>query len=104
MAPIEHVVLFKLKTDAPESKKMELMKSLLALQGTIPGILSASAGVNFSARAQGYTHAFVARFKDRPALDHYISHPDHAAVVEQKVKPISDGVLAVDYNVISLPN
>lgn len=103
MAPIEHVVLFKLKTEAPEAKKMELMKSLLALQASIPGILSASAGVNFSARAQGYTHAFVARFEDRPALDHYISHPAHMAVVEHQVKPLSDGVLAVDYDVISLP-
>jgi hypothetical protein len=102
MAQIEHVVLFKLKIDAPETKKMELMKSLLALQGTIAGILSASAGVNFSARAQGYTHAFVARFEDRAALDHYISHPAHVAVVEQQVKPLSDGVLAVDYEAISL--
>lgn len=101
MSPIEHVVLFKLKADAPEAKKEGLMKSLLALKDVIPGILQASAGVNFSARAQGYTHGFVARFKDRAALDHYISHPAHVAVVEQKVKPISDGVLALDYDLIS---
>lgn len=96
-ATVEHVVLFKLKNDAPESKKTDLMKCLVALQDTIPGILHASAGANFSARAQGYTHGFVARFKDRAALDNYISHPAHVAVVEQKVKPLSEGVLALDY-------
>ncbi|MBK8576521.1 MAG: Dabb family protein [Elusimicrobia bacterium] len=101
MSALEHVVLFKLKADAPETKKTDLMKSLVALQGVIPGILYASAGVNFSARAQGYTHGFVARFKDRTALDHYISHPAHVAVVEQKVKPISEGVLALDYEILS---
>lgn len=101
MSPIEHVVLFKLKADAPETKKEGLMASLLALKDVIPGILQASAGVNFSARAQGYTHGFVARFKDRAALDFYISHPAHVAVVEQQVKPISDGVLALDYDLIS---
>ena len=101
MAPIDHMVLFKLKADAPEAKKIGLMKSLLALQGPIPGILQASAGVNFSARAQGYTHAFVARFEGRAALDHYISHPAHVALVDQQVKPISQGVLAVDYEVIA---
>ena len=57
--------------------------------------------MNFSACAQGYTHAFVARFEDRAALDHYISHPAHVAVVDQQVKPISEGVLAVDYEVIA---
>lgn len=100
MSAIEHVVLFKLKTDALETQKADLMKSLVALQGVIPGILHASAGVNFSARAQGYTHGFVARFKDRAALDHYITHPAHVAVVEQKVKPISEGVLALDYEIL----
>lgn len=100
MSPIEHAVLFKLKADAPEADKVGLLKSLLALRDTIPGILHVSAGVNFSARAQGYTHGFVARFKDRAALDAYISHPAHVAVVEQKVKPLSEGVLVLDYELI----
>lgn len=99
MTPIEHVVLFKLKADAPAAKKDDLMTSLVSLKETIPGILHASAGENFSARAQGYTHGFVARFKDRAALEAYIVHPAHVAVVEQKVKPISEGVLALDYPV-----
>ncbi|MBL8023391.1 MAG: Dabb family protein [Elusimicrobia bacterium] len=101
MAPLEHVVLFKLKVDVAEEKKEGLMRSLLSLRDVIPGILQVSAGVNFSARAQGYTHGFVARFQDRVALDHYISHPAHVAVVEKQVKPICESVLALDYDLIS---
>lgn len=101
MSPVEHVVLFKLKADAPEEKKEGLMKSLLALKESIPGLLQTSAGTNFCSRAQGYTHGFVARFKDRAALDYYMSHPAHVAVVEQQVKPISDGVLALDYELMA---
>jgi hypothetical protein len=101
MPAIEHVVLFKLRAAVPDAQKEGLLKSLLALRDVIPGILQASAGMNFSARAQGYTHGFVVRFQDRASLDHYLSHPAHVAVVEQQVKPISEGVLALDYELIS---
>ena len=94
---IEHVVLFKLKADAPESDKRDMLSRLLALRNTIPGIVHASAGANFSARAQGYTHGFVVRFRDRAALEAYLPHPAHQAVVEHHVRPISEGVLALDY-------
>jgi hypothetical protein len=66
---IEHIVLFKLKADAAEDKKRALLEALLALRDRVPGIVQASAGTNFSTRAQGYTHGFVVRFKDRAALD-----------------------------------
>ncbi len=100
MASIEHVVLFKLKSDVPGVQKEALLLNLLALRDRIPGVLQASAGVNFSARAQGYTHGFVVRFKDRQALETYIVHPAHVAVVEQYVKPVSEAVLALDYEIL----
>ena len=62
--------------------------------------MHASAGANFSARAQGYTHGFVVRFRDRAALEAYLPHPAHTAAVEQFVKPISEGVLALDYDLL----
>lgn len=101
--PIEHVVLFKIKIDTPQLKKYGLMESLLALKDEIPEILHSSAGVNFSARSQGFTHGFVARFENRAALERYLAHPAHVAVVEQQVKPICESVLAFDYALLSLP-
>lgn len=93
-------MLFRLKSDAPAEKKAALLRALLDLKSRIPGILQASAGENFSARAQGYSHGFVVRFTDRAALDAYLTHPSHVAVVEQHVKPLSEGVLALDYELI----
>ena len=94
---IEHVVLFKLKAEAPDERKAEMLRQLTSLKERIPGIIGVSAGVNFSARAQGYTHGFVVRFRDRAALEAYLPHPAHQAVVEHHVRPISEGVLALDY-------
>ena len=97
---IEHLVLFRLKADTPLHQAEAMLRHLLDLQSRIPGIVHASAGVNFSTRSQGYTHGFVVRFTDRDALARYQTHPAHVAVVEQYVKPLSEGVLALDYDLI----
>lgn len=95
---IEHVVLFKIKASATDRQKTDMLQRLLALKDRIPGIVHASAGANFSDRARGFTHGFVVRFVDRASLDAYLPHPEHQAVVEKFVKPISEGVLVVDYD------
>lgn len=97
---IEHLVLFKLRADAAPEKIDLLLRNLLALRGRIPGILDASAGTNVSDRSRGYTHAFVVRFADRAALDAYLPHPAHRAVVENDLKPLLGEVLVVDYEAI----
>lgn len=94
---VEHLVWFKLRTDAPQAAKEQLLAELVALKDRIPGIIDASAGADFSGRAAGYTHGFVVRFVDRAALEAYHPHPAHRAVVERYVEPISEGVLALDF-------
>ena len=86
--PIDHIyVLFKAKPDAAPEKLEAMLDALLGLKGRIAGILEASAGVNFSARAQGYTHGFLVRFTDRAALDVYQPHPAHQEVIAAHVRP-----------------
>jgi len=97
---IEHIVLFKLRSDVSEGLKEEMLRGLVALQKTIPQILQASAGTNFSQRSRGYTHGFVSRFVDRNALDIYLKHPAHTAWVDTHVKPISEEILALDYDLL----
>jgi hypothetical protein len=94
---IEHVVLFKAKPDAPPEKLEAMLRALTDLKGKVPGILSISAGTNFSTRGQGYTHGLVVRFPDRAALEAYQPHPAHQSVVAEHVRPLTEGVLAVDY-------
>ncbi len=94
---VEHLVLFKIRSSATAEEKALLLRNLLGLKDRVPGILEATAGPNFSDRARGFTHGFAVRFKDRASLEAYLVHPEHQAVVDKFIKPISEGVLVVDY-------
>ena len=96
---IEHIVLFKPTPDATEGQKEALRDGLLALRESVPGILGATCGFNFSERAQGFEIGFVVRFVDRAALDAYLPHPEHRRVVETCWQPSAGTALVVDYDV-----
>jgi hypothetical protein len=96
---IEHVVLFKAKPSSAPERLDAMIAAILSLKDKIPGIVHGSGGVNFSARAQGYTHGIVLRFKDRAALDAYLPHPAHQDVVAAHVRPNTEAVLALDYEI-----
>ncbi len=97
--PVEHVVLVRPKPEATEEHLAELRAQLLGLEEKLPGILHATCGRNFSERSGGYEIGFVVRFADRAALEHYLPHPLHREVVERYVRPHTDGVLVVDYEI-----
>ena len=94
---IEHIVLFRWKPEATDEQVAAVMEGLRGLKDSVPGILALACGVDFSGRAQGYTHGLVVRFPDRAALDAYGPHPAHQAVVETQIKPIVSDVLAFDF-------
>lgn len=95
---VEHIVLFKPKPGTTAAQREALRDGLLGLRETVPGILAASCGFNFSDRAQGYEIGFVVRFIDRAALETYLPHPEHRRVVETFWQPIAESVLVVDYD------
>lgn len=94
---IEHVVLFKWNEGAPEESIDAALKGLSALKEQIPGILDLTCGRNFSDRSKGFHAALVVRFADPAALDAYIPHPAHQAVIRNLIQPIRADVLVVDY-------
>jgi hypothetical protein len=96
---VEHVVLFKLKPEATEAQRRAMLEGLRGLREAVPGIVDLSCGTNFSERSQGYEIGLVVRFADRTALESYLPHPAHRGVVEQFIRPISDGVIVVDYEI-----
>jgi len=96
---IEHIVLFKIKADTPAEAVAAMTDGLKGLKARVPGIVDISVGPNFSDRNKGFTHGLVVRFQDRAALDGYIPHPAHREVVEQLIRPITEDVLAMDYDV-----
>ena len=96
---IEHLVLIQWKAEAAPEAITQAINGLRALRSQISGILDLTCGENFNPRAQGYTHALVARFEDRAALDAYNPHPAHQKVVQEMMKPIAAEVLVLDFEV-----
>jgi hypothetical protein len=94
---VEHIVLFKFKPDATAEQRRAVVEGLQGMRETVPGIVDLSCGENFSERSQGYQIGLVVRFRDRQGLETYLPHPNHRSVVEERVRPIVESVIVVDY-------
>lgn len=94
---VEHLVLFRWKSDATPEAVASAVEGLRGLKASVPSVVDLSCGENFSDRAQGYETGLTVRFQDKAGLDAYMVHPAHVAVVEERIRPIMDGVLALDY-------
>jgi hypothetical protein len=86
-----HVFAFQWKPDATEEQKGRASKDIAAFQGQIPGLLETHAGPNISPRGKGYTFGGIMRFKDKAALDAYVQHPAHQALLVWLV-PLIDAI------------
>jgi quinol monooxygenase YgiN len=79
---VKHVVLFKFKPASTTAQRKELVAALNALPTTISeikGWLIAESIPGRSARAMDV--GLFSEFKDAAALERYVAHPDHRAVV-----------------------
>jgi len=86
-----HVFAFQWKPDATEAKKDKAAKDIAAFQGKIPGLLETHVGPNISPRGKGYTFGGIMRFEDQAALDAYVKHPLHQALLAWLV-PLIDAI------------
>lgn len=96
---VEHVVLFKVKDATTPDAVEAMVSSLCDLEGQVPGIVNLTVGSNFSDRSKGFTHGLVVRFRNPEALETYITHPAHEAVVKERIRPIVDDIIVVDYEI-----
>jgi hypothetical protein len=94
---VEHIVLFKWKSEATAEQITAALEALRAMPPKIAEIKGLTCGETFTDRGRGYTHGLVVRLPDRAALDVYQDHPDHQAVVVANIRPIVEEVLAIDY-------
>jgi len=98
---IEHVVLFRIKEDAPQSAIDSMLKqvnSLVSLEeplhltmGPLVSIQSSNSLSSFS-----FTHMIHSRFRSKEDLHAYAVHPTHLAVIKDN-KPIVDHTMALDW-------
>ncbi len=86
-----HVFAFQWKQGTTDAQKDRARKDIAAFQGAIPGLLQTHVGPNISPRGKGYTFGGIMQFKDEAALNAYVTHPAHQALLAWLV-PLIDAV------------
>ena len=86
-----HVFGFQWKPEATEELKQRAARDIRAFQGVIPGLLQTHVGENLSPRGKGYTYCGVMEFADQAALEAYVVHAAHQALLKWLV-PLIDAV------------
>lgn len=99
---IHHMVLLKVRADAPADTVRAVFEAIGATRDTIAGITGYSWGPYASPEglSRGYTHGFHMSFTDAAARDAYLPHPAHELVKEQVLSILEggvDGVCAFDF-------
>ncbi|MGB7728900.1 MAG: Dabb family protein [Candidatus Acidiferrum sp.] len=90
-ATVFHVFAFQWKPNATDAQKQKAATDIAAFQGKIPGLLQTHVGPNISPRGKGYTFGGIMQFKDQAALDAYVQHPSHQALLAWLV-PLIDAI------------
>lgn len=97
---IRHIVAWKLAAEDAAERRAQATKiadDLMALRGVVPSIIDISVGPDILGGGN-WDVALVADFADAAALDAYMTHPDHQAVVAYVRSVVQDRV-AVDFEV-----
>jgi len=92
---VQHMVWITFDPSVSEQRVQAHMDALVALRGAVPGVVSITAGPNFTDRAEGMTHGLLVTLESRAALKAYAEHPAHVAVAEP-MKADATKVLAMD--------
>ena len=95
---LRHIVNLKFKEEVTPERIDIAVDDFIKLQELIPEIADLEWGVNNSeeGHSKGFTHTFILTFKTKEALEVYLKHPDHLALVE-KSGPLFADVFVMDY-------
>ena len=100
---VDHLVLFRFRSDLPEGALTELFQELRGLAAEVPGITGFRGGAYSSPEGlnRGFTHGMAMTFVDAAARDAYLPHPAHQRLV-QRLLPmleggVEQGVVAFDF-------
>ncbi|XP_024396642.1 stress-response A/B barrel domain-containing protein DABB1 [Physcomitrium patens] len=96
---VEHVVLFKVKDDADPAEKKAMLDALHELR-SLNGVLELTVGSALSVQGGKYTHVLHGRYKDKAALKVYLVHPDHVNIQQKYIQPLTEDIIALDWECI----
>ncbi len=92
---IQHLVWLKQKETASE-EEIELLLSQIRELDALDGVISITAGSNFTDRANGFTHAVTVTLRDKDALEYYLTSPEHQAL-GSTIRELCE-LMALDYD------
>lgn len=76
-----HVVTFQFKPDVSDSEVNNLAKDLKEFANGLPGLTSYACGPDLGLRDNSEDFAVAAVFKTVEAMQTYLDHPEHHAIV-----------------------
>ena len=98
---VKHIVLFKLKDEAPEAEKLEAMnsfkKAIEALPAKIAVIRQIEVGLNMNP-GETWSIALYSEFDSLDDVKFYATHPDHVAA-GKLLAAVKENRACVDYEV-----
>ena|SRR6266478_14421 len=96
--PIRHVVSFRFKKDADPEKVRQVEEAFAALKQKIPLIQQLEWGTNVSTEKhdKGFTHIWIATFKNAADRDAYLVHPAHKAFAGG-LKEVLEDAFVIDF-------
>jgi len=93
---IRHIILFRFKTETPQSDREAFLEMLRAMPSKISEIKSFEAGFDVVRAPRSFDLALVTSYDDLAALDRYAKHESHLPVIE-RAKEICEQVVAADF-------
>jgi len=97
---LQHIVMFKIKSEHPASKKQELTgilkQKLEALPAQIKEIKHFEVGMNISSSENAGDLVLVSTFANQTDLEVYRQHPAHQDILVD-IKAYTESIKVVDY-------
>jgi hypothetical protein len=98
-AVLRHVVLLRLRADAPADAATRAVAALSTLPELIPEIVAYQPALDVVRSGRSFDVALIADFADRAALDRYLAHPAQVRVYERDLAPYLADLAVADYQV-----
>jgi hypothetical protein len=85
---LRHLVLLKWTAEATADEITSVVDGLRGLPAVIPEIRRYEVGTDLGLREDAFDLALVAEFDDADAWRVYVDHPEHVAVIKDRIRPI----------------
>eukprot|EP00762_Andalucia_godoyi_P001273 ANDGO_04849.mRNA.1 Olivetolic acid cyclase len=93
---IEHVVMWRLRSDVTDAEVLELREAIEAMNGgVIPGVRDVVFRKSISGRAKGFDYVLRCFMESKEDLDAYAVHPLHVRVKDIVAK-LREDLLCID--------